>query len=89
MKLIKIGTSWCSGCIVMKPIFEKIETKFNIKSEYYDFDIYEDMLIEKYNINDHLPVFIFLDNNNIELERIIGETTEDNLVDLINKYKDE
>lgn len=88
MKIIKIGSSWCSGCIVMRPIWENIEKIKTINSEYYDYDIYEDILKEKYNIGDKLPIVIFLDNNNQELDRIIGETTESNLLDLIEKYGD-
>lgn len=88
MKIIKIGSSWCSGCIVMRPIWENIEKIKTINSEYYDYDIYEDILKEKYNIGDKLPIVIFLDNNNQELDRIIGETTESNLLNLIEKYGD-
>ena len=88
MKIIKIGSSWCSGCIVMRPIWENIEKIKTINSEYYDYDIYEDILKEKYNIGDKLPIVIFLDNNNQELDRIIGETTESNLLYLIEKYGD-
>lgn len=88
MKIIKIGSSWCSGCIVMRPIWENIEKTKTINSEYYDYDIYEDILKEKYNIGDKLPIVIFLDNNNQELDRIIGETTESNLLNLIEKYGD-
>lgn len=86
MKIIKIGSTWCSGCIVMRPIWEKIEQEVSINAEYYDYDIYEDMLKEKYNIGDKLPIVIFLDKNNQELERIVGEISKEKLLDLINKY---
>ena len=72
----------------MRPIWENIEKIKTINSEYYDYDIYEDILKEKYNIGDKLPIVIFLDNNNQELDRIIGETTESNLLNLIEKYGD-
>ena len=88
MKIIKIGSSWCSGCIVMRPIWEKIEKEVTINSEYYDYDIYEDLLKEKYNIGDKLPIVIFLDKENNEIERIIGETNKETLINLINKYGD-
>ena len=86
MKIIKIGSTWCSGCIIMRPIWERIEQEKTINTEYYDYDIYEDMLKEKYNIGDKLPIAIFLDKNNNELERIIGETSKEKILDLINKY---
>ena len=87
MKIIKIGSSWCSGCIVMRPIWEEIEKEIKLDTKYYDFDIYEDMLKEKYNIQDKLPIIIFLDQNNNELERIIGEIKKDDLLNKIRKYE--
>jgi len=86
MKIIKIGSSWCSACIVMKPIWEEIKKEKEINETYYDFDIYEDMLKEKYHIGDKLPIVIFLDNNDNELERITGEIKKDLLLDKIRKY---
>ena len=86
MKIIKIGSSWCSGCIVMKPIWERIEKEIKIDEKYYDFDIYEDMLKEKYNIGDKLPIIIFLDNNDNEIERITGEIKYEDLLNKIKEY---
>ena len=86
MKVIKIGASWCSGCVIMRPRWEKIEKLRNINTEYYDFDIYEDMLVEKYQIKDKLPVFIFLDKENKEITRLIGEPSEEDILSIIDKY---
>ena len=58
MKIVKIGSTWCPACIIMKPIWEKIEKNINLNSIYYDYDIYEDMLKEKYHIGDKLPIII-------------------------------
>lgn len=87
MKIIKIGSSWCSGCIVMRPIWEDIEKEIKLDTQYYDFDVYEDMLKEKYNIGDKLPIIIFFDQNNNELERIVGEIKKENLEEKIRKYQ--
>ena len=86
MKIIKIGSSWCSGCIVMKPIWEEIEKKIKLNTTYYDFDIYEDMLKEKYHIGDKLPIIIIQDDNENELERIVGEIKKEKLIDTIMRY---
>ena len=42
---------------------------------------------DKYNPGNILPVTIFLDENNNELERLIGEQKEDILRKTIDKYK--
>ena len=87
MKIIKIGSDWCSGCIVMKPIWEEIEKEAKLDTKYYDFDIYEDMLKEKYHIQDKLPIIIFLDKNNNEIDRVIGEIKKDELLNKIKEYE--
>ena len=86
MKIIKIGSTWCSGCIVMKPVWEEIEKEIKLNTEYFDFDIYEDELKEKYQIGDKLPIIIFLDDNDKELTRIIGEIKKDDLLKKIKEY---
>lgn len=83
MKVVKIGASWCSGCIIMKKRWEEIEKLRTFESEYYDFDIYEDMLKEKYNIGDKLPIFIFLDDNK-EVKRLIGEPSIDDVLKVLD-----
>lgn len=86
MKIIKIGAIWCPGCLVMKKVWK------NILADYQDLDITEldyDMdseEVSKYNPGKVLPVVIFLDKDN-ELERLIGEQSEDTLRDRINKYR--
>ena len=86
MQIIKIGSSWCSGCVVMRDIWEKIDKEIKLNTKYYDFDVYEDMLKEKYNIGDKLPIIIFLDDNGIEKERVIGEINKEQLLEKIRKY---
>ena len=86
MKIIKIGSSWCSGCIIMKPIWEEIEKETKLNTTYYDFDVYEDTLKEKYHIGDKLPIVIFQDDDGNELERIVGETKKEKLLATIMRY---
>lgn len=86
MKIIKIGAIWCPGCLVMKKVWK------NIINDYPDLDITDldlDMDSEetnKYNPGKVLPVVIFLDNDNNELERLVGEQSEDKLRGVIDKY---
>lgn len=88
MKVLKIGAVWCPNCIVMRPRWEKIEKDFpNIETEYLDYDEHEDMLKEKYQIGDSLPVFIYLDKNGLELERQIGAVTSKEICQLLDRFK--
>ena len=86
MKIIKIGAIWCSGCLVMKKIWKNIEkeNELNIKELDYDIDKEE---VEKYNIGNILPVTIFFNDNEQELERLIGEQKEEKILEIINKYR--
>lgn len=86
MKIIKIGAIWCPGCLVMKKIWKNIEkeNELNIKELDYDIDKEE---VEKYNIGNILPVIIFFNDNEQELERLIGEQKEEKILEIINKYR--
>ena len=87
MRIIKIGAVWCPGCLVMKKVWNKII------SDYKDLDItnldyYMDNLeVSKYNAGKILPIVIFLDKNGNELERLIGEKSEEELRGMIDKYE--
>lgn len=88
MKILKIGAVWCSGCLVMRPRWQKIEKEIpGLDTEYFEYDERKD-IAEKYNIeNTKLPVFIFIDKDGKELERVAGEVAEKTLIELISKYR--
>lgn len=87
MKVLKFGAVWCSGCLVMKPRWKKIEEENSwLKTEYYDYDTDKEM-VTKYKIDKTLPTFIFLDNQENEILRLNGEIDKDKLVEVINQYK--
>ena len=88
MKVLKIGAIWCPGCIIMKPRWEKIEKENPwVKTEYYDFDENKEIM-EKYNVDDVLPVFIFLDKDNKEFLRLKGEVSENKLLEILEENKE-
>jgi thiol-disulfide isomerase/thioredoxin len=88
MKIIKFGAVWCSGCLVMKPRWKEIEEENPwLKTEYYDFDQDKD-LVQKYNINDTLPTFVFLDKNEKEILRLSGEVSKSELLRIIKQNKE-
>ncbi|HRZ95269.1 MAG TPA: thioredoxin family protein [Candidatus Moranbacteria bacterium] len=87
MKVLKFGAVWCSGCLVMKPRWKKIEEENSwLKTEYYDFDNNKEM-VEKYKVDRTLPTFIFLDSQENEILRLNGEIDKEKLVELINQHK--
>lgn len=85
MKILKFNAIWCSGCIVMKKIMKEIEEDYkNIKIESYDYDMDEEM-VKKYNIGEIIPVLVFLDENENEIGRLIGEKTKKEIVKEIER----
>ena len=88
MKVLKFGAVWCSSCLVMKPRWAEIEKENPwLKNEYYDYDKDKEM-VAKYKIDENLPTFVFLDNNDKEFLRLQGEPSKDNLVKIILENKD-
>jgi len=88
MKVLKFGAVWCPGCLVMKPRWKEIEEENPwLKTEYHDFD-QDKEIIKKYNVNDTLPTFVFLDKNEQEFLRLNGEIDKSELLKIINQNKD-
>ena len=88
MKIIKIGAEWCPGCIVMKPRWKEIESEItDLKTEYYDFDKDKNIVNKYLDENSNLPAFIFLDRKGNELEKLHGEISKKDLIELVNRYK--
>lgn len=83
MKVLKFGAVWCSGCLVMRPRWQELEKEMpNLITEYYDFDK-DTGMVNKYGIDNKLPVFIFLDKNGNELIRLMGEVEKKDLLKII------
>ena len=88
MKVLKFGAVWCSGCIVMKPRWQEIEKENPwLKTEYYDFDENKEMM-EKYKIDEILPVFIFLDKDEKEILRLQGEIKKKELLRIVEENRE-
>lgn len=88
MKVLKFGAVWCSGCLVMKPRWAEIEAENPwLETEMHDFD-QDQEAVKKYNIDDKLPVFVFLDKNGDEFLRLTGEIDKEKLINIINENKD-
>lgn len=86
MKIIKIGAVWCGSCISMKNKWKDIENTYNLNTTYYDYDLdYEN--IEKYNIGSILPVAIFLNDDDTEICRLIGEKNKEDIIRIIEEER--
>lgn len=80
MKILKFGAVWCPACLIMNKTLKKINSDIEIIS--YDYDI-DSEKVEEYNIGKVLPVLVFVDDNNKEINRLIGEQTKEKIEDVI------
>lgn len=86
MKIIIVNAMWCPACISMHKIWTSIEKKYSdIEFIKYDFDL-DSEIVKDFSVGDILPVMIFMINDK-EVERLIGEKTEEEISLIIDKYK--
>lgn len=86
MKIIIISAIWCGSCIKMKNVWREVSTEYDLDITRLDLDFDSDEVL-KYNVGNILPVAIFLNSNDLELERLVGEKTKEEIESVINKYK--
>lgn len=86
MKIVRIGAIWCPGCLVMKKVWNNINKSYNLDILDLDYDM-DSENVKKYNVGNVLPVVIFLNSNNEELDRLVGEQKEEKIIGLIEKYR--
>ena len=88
MKVLKFGAVWCPGCLVMRPMWQEIEKENPwLKNEYFDYDQGKEA-VQKWNIDETLPTFVFVDKNEQELFRLQGEISKRELLKLLLENKD-
>lgn len=78
----KFGAAWCGPCKVLDKTLEKV-TGVDINK--YDVDQFEDLAAERGVRN--IPVMIFRDENDQEVERIIGAVSLDKINEVLEKWK--
>ncbi len=86
MKVIKITAIWCSACLIMNKIWNKVLEKKDIETVSLDLD-FDSEKAEKYTPGDVLPVFIFIKDNK-EVKRIVGEHSYEELLEVIENIGD-
>jgi thiol-disulfide isomerase/thioredoxin len=100
MIIYKIGAEWCSGCVVMKPRWQKVEQAYKhhgieLNTVFYDYDDSSDEVQQKLeeldikpassNTQVVLPVFIWQDSQGQEIARRKGEISEEEIMDLVDQ----
>ena len=88
MRIIKFSALWCPSCLIVNSRINKIVGKYNIDIVEYDYDIDEDM-VSKYNVESILPVIIFINNDGLEVKRVIGEVSLKELIKIVEGELDE
>ena len=87
MRIIKIGAVWCPGCLVMKKVWKNIMNDYpNLDIDNLDYDM-DNIKVSGYHAGKVLPIVIFVDKDGNELERLIGEKSEEELRRMIDKYE--
>ena len=83
MKVLKFSAIWCPSCIIMTNVINKIKDEYkNLEFINYDYDNDTDE-VNKYDIGNILPVLIFVDDNGNEINRVVGEKSKKELVEII------
>lgn len=78
----KFGAAWCGPCKVLDRTLEKVT---GVEINKYDVDQFEDLAAERGVRN--IPVMIFRDENDQEVERIIGAVSLDKINEVLEKWK--
>lgn len=85
MKLVKISAVWCSACLITNPSFDEVSKNYkDIEILEYDYDFDDDA--KKYNVGNILPVIILF-KDDIEIDRLTGEKSKEEIINFIEKYR--
>ncbi len=87
MKVVKINAIWCSGCLIMNNVWNKILKNYNIETITLDYDVDEEE-VKKYDVGNILPVFIFYDGDK-EVKRVVGELSYNEMEKVVKELLDE
>jgi thioredoxin 1 len=88
--VLKIGTTHCGPCRMLKPIYHKLEEEYKDKIIFLEVSNEENVdLFEKYCIQFGIrgvPVVIIMDSEENELERVTGLGSEEKYRQIIEKH---
>lgn len=86
IKVVKITSLWCSGCIIMNKVWNEVLKEVDIETESLDYDLDEEE-VKKYRPGTILPVFIFFVDEK-EIKRVTGEMKKEELLKIIDELGD-
>ena len=87
MKVVKINAIWCSGCLIMNNVWNKILKNYDIETVTLDYDVDEEE-VKNYDVGKILPVFIFYKDDK-EVKRIIGEVSYNEMENVVKELLSE
>ena len=82
MKIVKINSMACPSCIIMNNIFDELKSKYDFSYDEFDYDFDE----FDYEVGKTLPVFIFLNESDEEVSRLVGEVSKEKFEEEIKKF---
>lgn len=86
MKILICGAIWCRECNVMRPLWRNIRLEMpELQIDYLDIDENKEHCV-LFSIVE-IPTAIFVDTAGKELGRVVGVKHKDEILELINKYK--
>lgn len=83
-KVLKFSAAWCGPCKVLKKTLDEMESVKPLLEE-VDIEENEDLCL-KYNIR-NVPVLVFLDENDNEIERLVGNLPKNKIEETINNIE--
>ncbi|MBI2326848.1 thioredoxin [Candidatus Curtissbacteria bacterium] len=86
LKLLDFWAEWCAPCKFMEPIMDELEKELTGKVQIEKINVDENQeLTAKYGVMS-IPTYIIIKDDK-ELERIIGATSKENLINIISKHE--
>lgn len=82
-KLVVVSAVWCPSCLILNKHLKKLKDEIDIEIDKLDYDLDEDE-VSKYDVGEKLPVVILKDND-LEIDRLIGEKSYDELLNFIRE----
>lgn len=82
MKLIKMGSSWCSGCAVQEALLKHLNVLD--KFEYIDIDVDMETPV-KYGVRS-IPQLLAIDENDKVVASLAGGATKEQILHLVSVY---